>query len=195
MKILLSATLALLLLGCSNEQESSSKEELKQSVQKVVKIVKKEVETTKKKVVQESDAVVKKIVTPLVKKEVTTPKVVKSEKLEKKEPKKIVPKKVVAEKVVVEKKIIKETPKPVVVKIDGAKLFAKCVSCHGQNAEKKALNKSNVIQGWSTDKTIAAINGYKDGSYGSSMKGVMKPQVAKLTKAEVQAVAEYISKL
>ena len=147
MKIFLSATLALLLLGCSNEESSSSKEEVQQSVQKATKIVKKEIETTTKKVVKESDEVVKKI------------------------------------------------PKPVVVKIDGAKLFTKCTSCHGQNAEKKALNKSNIIKGWSTDKTITAINGYRDGSYGSSMKGVMKPQVAKLTKTEIQALAEYISKL
>jgi len=159
MKILLSATLALLLLGCSNEQSSSTKEEVTQSVEKVAKTVKKEVETTKKKVVKKSDEVVEKIVTT------------------------------------VEKKIVKETPKPVVLKIDGAQLFSKCISCHGKNAEKKALNKSNVIKGWSTDKTITAINGYKDGSYGSSMKGVMKPQVSKLTEAEVQALAEYISKL
>jgi len=174
MKILLSATLALLLLGCSNEQNSSS-EEVSQSVQKVAevvkteskvvaKIVKKEMETTAHKVAKKSDEIVTKIVNKV-------------------------------EKVEVPKKIVKEITKPIIQKVDGAKLFTKCVSCHGQNAEKKALNKSNIIKGWETNKIVTAINGYKDGSYGSSMKGVMKPQVAKLTKDEVQALAEYISKL
>ena len=180
MKILLSATLALLLLGCSSEQSSSAKEEVTQSVQKVTEVaqvVKKVVEVTTKKVAEKTVNLVEKEDNIVAKQD------------------DVVQKQVESKKVVVPKKVVKEVPKPVIAKIDGAKLFKKCTSCHGQNAEKKALNKSNIIKGWSIDKTIAAINGYKDGSYGSSMKGVMKPQVAKLTKAEVQALAEYISKL
>ena len=79
--------------------------------------------------------------------------------------------------------------------VDGKALFATCVSCHGQNGEKKALNASAVIQGWDKQKVIDALNGYKDGSYGGAMKGVMKGQVATKTQEEIEALAEYISKL
>nr|WP_275853488.1 c-type cytochrome [Sulfurimonas sp. SAG-AH-194-C20] len=79
--------------------------------------------------------------------------------------------------------------------MDGGALFAKCSGCHGVNADKKALNKSQSIKGWSVAKLSDAINGYKDGSYGGSMKGVMKPQVSKLSDEEIKALSEYISKL
>jgi cytochrome c553 len=81
------------------------------------------------------------------------------------------------------------------VKVNGAAVFKVCASCHGANAEKKAMNKSQVIKGWESAKTIAAINGYKDGTYGSTMKGVMKAQVSRLSDAEIKAVAKYISNL
>ena len=103
-------------------------------------------------------------------------------------------KKIVEEKVEVKKKKIAQTS-VVVTKVDGAKIFAKCVSCHGKTAEKKALNKSQIIRGWSSAKTITALKGYKNGTYGSSMKGVMKSQAAKLSDAEMEAVAKYIAKL
>ena len=79
--------------------------------------------------------------------------------------------------------------------IDAKALFAKCSSCHGIDGDKKALNKSQSIKGWSVTKLTAAINGYKDGSYGGSMKGVMKPQINKLSDDEIKALSEYISKL
>ncbi len=78
---------------------------------------------------------------------------------------------------------------------DGAALFKKCAGCHGAKGEKKALNKSHVIQGWAVDKTEKALKGYKDGSYGGPMKGVMKGQVASLSDADIKTLAEYISKL
>ncbi|HIM76102.1 MAG TPA: c-type cytochrome [Campylobacterales bacterium] len=81
------------------------------------------------------------------------------------------------------------------VSIDGKVLFAKCSSCHGVNGDKKALNKSQSIKGWSVVRLSDAINGYKDGSYGGSMKGVMRPQVNKLSSDEIKALSEYISKL
>jgi len=78
---------------------------------------------------------------------------------------------------------------------DGAKIYNSCVACHGVNAEKKALGKSEIIKGWDVDKTVEALKGYKDGSYGGVMKGVMKGQVAKLSDADIKAVAEHISNL
>jgi len=78
---------------------------------------------------------------------------------------------------------------------DGAGLYKKCAGCHGAKAEKKALNKSQVIAGWSKDKTVAALTGYKDGSYGGAMKGLMKGQVASYNDKQIAAVSEYIAGL
>ncbi|MBU1657509.1 c-type cytochrome [bacterium] len=78
---------------------------------------------------------------------------------------------------------------------DGVALYKKCASCHGQNAEKKALNQSQVIAGWDAAKIEAALKGYKDGSYGGKMKGLMKGQVASYDDAAIAAVAAHISSL
>jgi len=74
-------------------------------------------------------------------------------------------------------------------------LFTKCVACHGANAEKKALGASQVIAGWDAAKVEAALKGYKDGSYGGAMKGVMKGQIAPYSDADIAAVAGYVSTL
>jgi len=78
---------------------------------------------------------------------------------------------------------------------DASKLFIACAGCHGKNAEKKALGKSQIIAGWDAAKTEAALNGYKDGSYGGAMKGVMAGQVTKLSADDIKALAAYIAGL
>ena len=78
---------------------------------------------------------------------------------------------------------------------DGAGLYKACASCHGSNAEKAALGKSQVIKGWDVEKTVAALKGYKDGSYGGPMKALMKGQAARLSDADIKAIAEHISTL
>jgi cytochrome c553 len=78
---------------------------------------------------------------------------------------------------------------------DGAALYKKCAACHGAKAEKKALNKSQIIQGWDAAKIEASLKGYKDGSYGGAMKGLMKGQVASYDDAQIKAVSEYIAGL
>ena len=170
MKIVLSAALIALLMGCSDESSATKTTAETQTVAPIVKEVK---------------VVEKKVVAPVVK---------EVKKVEKQvEEKVVVP--VKKEVKQVEEKTVAKVEK-VEAKVDGAKLFTtKCSSCHGENAENKALNKSQVIQGWSVAKVTTAINGYKDGTYGSSMKGVMKSQVSKLTKNEIKALGEYISKL
>ena len=73
--------------------------------------------------------------------------------------------------------------------------FGKCSGCHGINGEKKALGKSQIIKGWDANKTIAALQGYKDGSYGGVMKGVMKGQVMNLSDDDMEAIAKHIEGL
>ncbi|WP_258238501.1 c-type cytochrome [Arcobacter sp. CECT 8986] len=77
----------------------------------------------------------------------------------------------------------------------GKQLFLKCSGCHGLNGEKQALGKSQIIQGWDKQKVIDALNGYKNGTYGSAMKGVMKSQVLSLSDDEISQLGEYISSL
>jgi len=191
MKIVLSAVLALFLVGCSEDKASSGKEEVvkesktvvakaKESVVSSTKEVKKVTKELVKEVKKETQKVVEEVKTSVVKKPVQKAPVAKVV-----EPVKEVAKK---EKAVVEKVAVITT-------VDGATVYKVCAGCHGSNAEKKALNKSQIIKGWDSSKTIAALNGYKDGTYGSSMKSVMKGQVSKLSDEKIKAVSEYISGL
>ena len=75
-----------------------------------------------------------------------------------------------------------------------ADVYAKCAGCHGANGEKAALNKSKIISDMSKADIVAALNGYKDGSYGGPMKGLMKGQVAALSAADITAISEKIGK-
>ncbi|NPA74019.1 MAG: c-type cytochrome [Epsilonproteobacteria bacterium] len=76
---------------------------------------------------------------------------------------------------------------------DGKALAAKCAGCHGADFSKKALGVSKVVKGWSAEKIAKALEGYKAGTYGGSMKGVMKGQVASYSDADIKAVSEYIA--
>jgi len=69
---------------------------------------------------------------------------------------------------------------------------AACVGCHGTKFEKKALGKSKIVKDMSKDDIVKALKGYKDGSYGGAMKGTMKPYVAKLSDADIVALADAI---
>ena len=76
----------------------------------------------------------------------------------------------------------------------GADLYAqKCASCHGIDAKKSALNASVPIAGWSTGKTQDALNGYKDGSFGGKMKGIMQGQSKPLSDSDIKLLSDYIS--
>lgn len=84
---------------------------------------------------------------------------------------------------------------PETASVDSAVLFKKCVSCHGNNAEKQALGKSQVIAGWPEAKIVEALKGYQAGTYGREMKAVMQGQVKSLKSDEIGALAKHISKL
>jgi cytochrome c553 len=77
---------------------------------------------------------------------------------------------------------------------EGADLFKKCAVCHGAQGEKAALGKSKVIKEMTKDQIIAALKGYKDGSYGAASKAIMKGQVASLNDAQITALAAHIGK-
>ena len=71
--------------------------------------------------------------------------------------------------------------------------LAACGACHGANFEKKAMNVSKVVKDMSKEDIVKSLKGYKDGTYGGAMKGVMAGQVAKLSDADIEAIAEQIA--
>jgi cytochrome c len=76
-----------------------------------------------------------------------------------------------------------------------ADLYKKCAGCHGAQGEKKAMGKSKVIASMGEDGVKNALHGYKNGTYGGAMKGLMKGQVARLSDAEMDSLAKYIATL
>ena len=76
-----------------------------------------------------------------------------------------------------------------------ADLYKKCAGCHGAHGEKKAMGKSKVVANLSEKDLQTALHGYKNGTYGAAMKGLMKGQVARLSDTEIDSLAKYISTL
>lgn len=71
--------------------------------------------------------------------------------------------------------------------------IAACATCHGASFEKAALGKSQIVKGWDAAKVEAALSGYKAGTYGGPMKGVMAGQVKNLTEADIKDIASQIA--
>jgi cytochrome c-type protein NapB len=68
-----------------------------------------------------------------------------------------------------------------------------CVGFHGANGEKAALGKSKIIKDMTKEELVKSLIGYKEGSYGGAMKGLMKGQVAKYSNEQLTELAGYIS--
>jgi len=75
---------------------------------------------------------------------------------------------------------------------DAAKL-KKCLACHGQDWAHPALGKSKIVKNMSRENILRALKGYKNGTYGGPMKGIMKGQVARYSDAELEMIANTIS--
>ena len=62
---------------------------------------------------------------------------------------------------------------------------AVCAGCHGQHFEKVALGKSKIVKDMSLKEIVDALKGYKNGTYGDTMKGLMEAQVKNLKDSEI----------
>ncbi len=71
--------------------------------------------------------------------------------------------------------------------------LAACAGCHGADFSKPALGKSQVVKGWDAAKIEASLKGYKDGTYGGPMKGVMAGQVKNLSEADIKDLSAQIA--
>lgn len=69
-----------------------------------------------------------------------------------------------------------------------------CAACHGANWEKAAMGKSKIVANRTHAEIATALKGYKAGTYGGPMKGVMKGQVARYSDADLEAFAQTIGK-
>lgn len=71
--------------------------------------------------------------------------------------------------------------------------LAACAGCHGADFSKPALGKSQIVKGWDAAKIEASLKGYKDGTYGGPMKGVMAGQVKNLSEADIKDLSAQIA--
>jgi len=69
-----------------------------------------------------------------------------------------------------------------------------CTGCHGADWSKIALGKSLDVSQMTHKEIADSLIGYKNGTYGRSMKGLMKGQVAKYSDADLEAFSQTIGK-
>ena len=81
---------------------------------------------------------------------------------------------------------------------DGATLYKRCAACHGPAGDKvpPGVKMKDTINALSKEKIVSDLKGYKAktlNQYGSGP--IMSAQVANLSDADIEAVAEYVSNL
>lgn len=81
---------------------------------------------------------------------------------------------------------------------DGATTYKRCAACHGTAGDKvpPGVQTKSTISTISKEKIVEDLKGYKAktlNKYGSGP--IMSAQVANLSDEDIEAVADYISKL
>jgi len=71
---------------------------------------------------------------------------------------------------------------------------AVCKGCHGQKWEKVVMGKSKIVKNMSKAEILTALNGYKSGTYGGSLKGLMVEQVKNLSLEDMESIVTKIKK-
>ncbi len=81
---------------------------------------------------------------------------------------------------------------------DAPASYTACKACHGVKGEVNTTtqSKSHVPANLAKADIEKALHGYKDGTYANAgkMAALMKGQVAKLSDADIKALADYIGK-
>ena len=70
-----------------------------------------------------------------------------------------------------------------------------CKGCHGVNFEKSALGKSKIVSSLTEEEIANSLVGYKTGTYGGPMKGIMKGQVIRYSEVDLKEAAKAIKLL
>jgi cytochrome c553 len=170
MKVLISAVLALFLAGCGSDTKEETKSQIGGvEVQKQEVDVKSEAPVNTQPTKADTEASAEAMKDGVT----TTAEAVKEEAVAK----------------------VEEVKETVTSQVSGTSLYQVCAGCHGADASKPALGKSQIIKGWDSDKVSAALHGYKAGTYGGTMKSLMVGQVSKLSDDDIKTLSEHISKL
>ncbi|WP_294965825.1 cytochrome C [Sulfurimonas sp.] len=69
-----------------------------------------------------------------------------------------------------------------------------CAACHNADFKKSALGKSKIVAELTHEQIATALKGYKAGTYGGSLKALMKGQIGKYSDAELEEFAQTIGK-
>ena len=76
----------------------------------------------------------------------------------------------------------------------GESSYSKCVPCHGENGNKKALGRSDVISGLDKKEIEKKLNGYRDGTLNlHGMGSIMISQMSSKNDKEIESLSKYIS--
>ena len=76
---------------------------------------------------------------------------------------------------------------------DGADLYKNCFGCHGEQGEKKALNKPAIIGGQEVEESLKQLIAYKNGELNQyGLGNIMQVQLSSLDEEELKELAEYI---
>ena len=78
-------------------------------------------------------------------------------------------------------------------KENGKELYLACGACHGAKGERKAFGLSLVIKDMTKKEFRDAMVGYRDGSYGGNMKGLMKGQSKNIDDKGIVVITNYLS--
>lgn len=68
----------------------------------------------------------------------------------------------------------------------------RCSACHGLNFEKQALGVSRIVKNMNREEILKALRGYKDGTYGNSMRGIMKFQLKMYSDKQLVQISKKI---
>lgn len=80
-------------------------------------------------------------------------------------------------------------------KLDGKALYTQkaCHTCHGPDGNKTTIDTYPKLGGQNKNYLVSQVKDIRDGKRTNGLTMVMKPLVAPLTDAEIEAIAEYLA--
>jgi len=79
--------------------------------------------------------------------------------------------------------------------LSGSVSVKKCLSCHGNKFQNKAMGKSKIVKNMTNVQIYNALVGYKNRHYGGSLSLVMYPLVARYSDQELYDISNKIKNI